>query len=134
MVRAHLRREDDSQWDHGRSRGDYDAGVSLGYDICNFLPLHLSAWEVAGGALESECISWIGYDYSPPLEPEGWFEEGHKSGVHIWAPPPAAGLIALKELARSCHKRPYRSTHVVVIPLLLYQEEWRSWFEKEADL
>ena len=76
----------------------------------------------------------MGSNYSPPLEPEGWFAEGHKSGVHIWAPPPAAGLIALKELARSRNKQPYNSTHMVMIPRLLYQEEWRSRFEKDVDL
>ncbi len=118
----------------GWSRGNYDLGVSLGYDIRDFLPLHLSAWEVAGDALELWCRSWMDQDYKPPLKPEGWFEEGHLPGVHIWAPPPAGGLIALKELARSRHKRPFVQTHVVMIPRLLYQEEWRSRFEKEVDL
>ena len=59
---------------------------------------------------------------------------GHKSGVHIWAPLPAVGLIVLKELARSRLKHPWSSTHVVMIPRLLYQEEWRGQFEKEVDL
>ena len=118
----------------GLSRGNYNAGVSLGFDVRDFLPLHLTAWDVSGPALEAWCKSWMGLDYSPPLEPEGWFEKGHKSGVHIWAPPPAAGYIVMKELARSRLKRPWRSTHVVMIPRLLYQEEWRSRFEKEVDL
>jgi hypothetical protein len=32
----------------GLSRGNYDAGISLGIDICQFLPMNLSAWDVAG--------------------------------------------------------------------------------------
>ena len=32
----------------GRSRGDLDSGVSLGYDIRQFLPLNKGAFEVAG--------------------------------------------------------------------------------------
>ena len=118
----------------GWSRGDRDAGISLGYDLRLFLPLHRSAWEVAGGALEPWCRSWMGSDYTPPLDPEGWFEEGHRSGTHIWAPPPGAGLIVLRELARAKHKRPWKSMNVIMIPRLLYQEEWRGRFEKESDL
>ena len=118
----------------GWSRGNHDAGLSLGFDVRQYIPLHLSAWRIAGGALEGWCKSWMGSDYSPPLTAEGWFEEGHQAGVHIWAPPPAATLIALKELARSRQKRPYTTTHVVIVPRLLYQEEWRSRFEKEVDL
>lgn len=118
----------------GRSRGNYDEGISLGYDLRPFIPLYLSAWEIAGGLLEDWCKSWMGKDFAPPLDPVGWFEEGHRPGVHIWAPPPAAGLIVLKEMERSRLKRPYTTAHVVIIPRLLYQEEWRSRFEKAVDL
>jgi hypothetical protein len=118
----------------GRSRGNYDLGISLGYDVRTFIPLYRSAWEVAGRSLEEWCISWMGEDFAPPLTSEGWFEEGHRPGVHIWAPAPAAGLIALKEMERSRLKRPYTTTHVVMIPRLLYQEEWRSRFEKSVDV
>jgi hypothetical protein len=118
----------------GWSRGNYNAGLSLGYDVRDFLPLDRSAFDVGEGPLVGWFKSWMGSDYSAPLEPEGWFEEGHLPGVHIWSPPPAAALIVLKEMARSRHKRPWTTTHVVVIPRLLYQEEWRTRFEKEADL
>ena len=117
----------------GWSRGDYDAGISLGYDLRSFLPLNISAFEVKDNKLEGWCKSWMGSDYSPPLEPEDWFGKGHQPGVHIWAPPPAAALVAMKELAMSRHKRPYEVTHVVLIPRLLWQEEWRRRFEKEVD-
>ncbi len=43
-------------------------------------------------------------------------------------------LVALKELARSRHRRPSEVTHVVMITRLLWDEEWRSWFEKEVDV
>ena len=73
-------------------------------------------------------------DYSPPLEPIEWFTKGHKPGIHLWALPPAAALIALKQLARSRQKRPHFVQHVFVCQRLLWQEEWRRRFEKEMDL
>ena len=63
---------------------NYDAGVSLGLDIRDSSPLHQSAFEVAGeDVLDGWCKSWMGDDYSIPMDPEGWFEEGHRPGVHI---------------------------------------------------
>ena len=117
----------------GWSRGDYDAGISLGYDLRLYLPLNVSAFEVKDNKLKDWCKSWMGSDYSSPLEPLDWFGKGHQPGVHIWSPPPAAALVAMKELAMSRHKRPYDVTHVVLIPRLLWQEEWRRRFEKEVD-
>jgi hypothetical protein len=121
---------------NGLSQGNYDAGVSLGIGIRQFMPLHLLAWDIAGNNLAHWCKSWMGTDYTPLLTPEGWFEAGHQPGVHIclWVPPLAAALIALKELARSRHKRPSKVTHVVMIPQLLWDEEWQSRFENEVDL
>jgi len=75
----------------------------------------------------------MGSDYSSPLEASDWYERGHLAGVHVWSPPPAAALEALKQLARSRLKRPFLVTHVVLIQRLLYQEEWRRRFEKEMD-
>jgi hypothetical protein len=72
--------------------------------------------------------------YAPLLTPKGWFERGHQPGVHIWTLPLVAALIALKKLARSCHKQPSQITHVVLIPWLLWDEEWQSCFEKEVDI
>ena len=76
----------------------------------------------------------MGTDFSPPLEPIHWFKNGHKPGVHVWAPPPAAALVALKQLARSRHKRPHTVQHVFICQRLLWQELWRKRFEKEMDL
>ena len=75
----------------------------------------------------------MGDDYPPPLEPEDWFERGHEAGVHVWSPPPAAALDALKQLARLRLKRPHSVCHVVLIQRLLYEEEWRRRFSKEMD-
>ena len=76
----------------------------------------------------------MGKDYSPPAPPIDWFLKSHKAGVHVIAPPPAAALTALKEVAKARHKRPHYTTYVVLIPRLLYQEEWRSRFQKEVDV
>ena len=118
----------------GWSRGDYDAGISLGFDLRLFIPLGVSAFDVKGNQLRDWCKSWMRRDFSPPLTPEGWFSLGHLKGIHVWAPPPAAALVALKELATSKLKRPYDVTHVVIIPRLMYQEEWSKRFQKEMDL
>jgi len=40
----------------------------------------------------------------------------------------------LKELAQLWHKRPFEVSHVVLIPRLLWDEEWRNRFEKEVDI
>jgi hypothetical protein len=50
------------------------------------------------------------------------------------APPAAATLSALKEVAKGRHKRPRDTVYVILIPRLLYQEEWRSRFQKEVDV
>lgn len=39
----------------GLSRGDFDAGISLGYDLRHYLPLVRTAFEVAGNAI----IPWL---------------------------------------------------------------------------
>jgi hypothetical protein len=85
----------------GLSQENYDAGISLGIDICQFIPLNVSAWDVAGNVLADWCKSWMGKDSAPPFTPVGWFEHGHSPGIHIWTPPPVGALIALKELSRS---------------------------------
>ena len=75
-----------------------------------------------------------GGGYKAPLSPEGWFWAGNLPGVHVWIPPPAAALIALRQLAWTRHKRPYCMTHVVLIPCILYWEEWQNSFKKEMDI
>jgi hypothetical protein len=118
----------------GLSRGDFESGMMLGYDIQHYLPLARTAFEVAGCTLIPWLRDWMGEDYHGPLDPEGWFWAGHLPGIHVWIPPPAAALIALRQLARTRQKRRFDVTHVVLIPRLLYWEEWQSRFEKEMDL
>ena len=118
----------------GLSRGDKEAGITLGFDLRDFLPLDTSAFDYPGNELEEWCKSWMGEDYSPPAKPIDWFRKAQMPGVHVMAPPPAAALIALKEVARARHKRPREVTYVILIPRLLYQEEWRSRFQKEVDV
>jgi hypothetical protein len=118
----------------GLSRGDKDSGIALGYDLRDFLPLDVSAFDIADNRLEEWCRGWMGKDYSTPTTPIEWFLEAQKPGVHIIAPPPAAALHALKEVARGRLKRPRHLTYVIMIPRLLYQEEWRSRFQKEVDI
>ena len=125
----------------GWSRGIHDRGVSLGKDLCLLVPLHLGAFRRGGESLLSWLESWMvgrGGPWGPerklrPLETVEWFDEGHRAGVHLWAPPPAAALIALKEIARSRQKQPHWVRHVFVCQRLLWQEEWRRRFEKEMD-
>ena len=118
----------------GASRGNDEAGVYVGHDMRDFLPLDRGAFDVWGGPLQDWCKSWMGVDYSPPLKPVEWFREGHWPGIHVWAPPPGAALTALKQLARSRQKRPERVSHVFICQRLLWDEEWRSRFEKEMDI
>jgi hypothetical protein len=118
----------------GLSRGDFESGMLLGYDVRHYLPLARTAFDVAGSTLIPWLKDWMGKDYQRPLDPEGWFWDGHLPGVHVWIPPPAAALIALRQLARARHKRSYDVTYVVIIPRILYWEEWQTRFEKEMDL
>ena len=117
----------------GWSRGNYDAGISLGFDLCQFIPIDAAATDMPGNEVIPWLQSWMGNDYTVPLDPLGWFTKAHNPGIHIWVPPPAATLVALKELAKSRHKRPYFVTHVILVQRLLYEEEWRTRFEKEVD-
>ena len=118
----------------GGSRGNADAGVLVGHGIRSFIPLDKSAFDLAGNRLENWCAGWMGSDYTRPLEPIEWFTRGHHPGVHVWAPPPAAALFALKEVAHSRQKRPRQVAHVFVCQRLLWQEEWRRCLEKEMDV
>ena len=44
----------------GRSRGDLDAGVSLGYDLREFLPLDEGPFEMSAGTLRPWLKYWLG--------------------------------------------------------------------------
>ena len=117
----------------GGSRGDYDTGGFAGENHLEFVPLHKRALDWGGDVLETNLRLWLGKDYTEPLSAEGWFTTGHKGAHHIWMPPPAAALVALEQISDARHKRPYTTKHIVIIPRLLYFEEWRRRLEKEVD-
>jgi hypothetical protein len=117
----------------GASRGDFETGVMTGNDIRQYLPLDKGAFDVAGESLRRWLKLWMGIEAGEPLSPEGWFTTGHRAGTHVWAPAPAAALDALEELSKSRMKRPFDVAHVILIPRLLYDEEWRRRFDKEVD-
>jgi hypothetical protein len=56
----------------GWSRGNFDAGISLDYYLRDYLPLAVSAFDIAAGSLRP-WLKWrMGSHYSEPLTPEGW--------------------------------------------------------------
>ena len=81
----------------GGSRGNDDAGVLVGRDLRESIPFDKSPFELAGDLLTKWFGEWMKTDYSKPLDPIGWFTRGHLPGVHLWAPPLAADLVALKQ-------------------------------------
>ena len=48
----------------GRSRGNFDAGVSLGFDLRRYFPLNVSAFDYEGNTLERWCKGWMGHTYA----------------------------------------------------------------------
>ncbi len=54
---------------------NYDADISLGFDVRQFMPLNISAWDVAGNVLADWCRGWMGNDFAPPLTPVGWLRK-----------------------------------------------------------
>lgn len=72
----------------GWSRGDFETGISLGYDLRTFLPLARSCLEVAGETLLPWLRNWLGDDFTGVLSPEDWFWRGHLPGSHVWTPHP----------------------------------------------
>jgi hypothetical protein len=134
----------------GLSRGNTLEGVMGGEQMMSFIPLHLSALERCE-LLLPWIRSWCGNHHIHPLTPEEWFEKGHdvvggtintdkawmpcvgkKRMLHLWAPPPALGVLAIEELRRARHKR-QTSTHIFVCPRLL-TIQWRRALHKVGDL
>lgn len=110
----------------GLSQGNQELGIALGYDLRDFLQLDCSAFDYLDNQLEKWCRSWMERDYHRPDTPLAWFLDSHQAGIHVIAPSPAAPLVALKEVAKGRHKQPQYVRYVILIPRLLYQEEWRS--------
>jgi len=139
-----------SQGSDGLSRGVMTEGVMQGEEITDFVPIHLSAFERTDTALLEWIRDWTDSPDLCPLSPEDWFWKGHDlgsgdhnddgiwipqsnaSGIHLWAPPPAAARVAVEELRKARHKR-QESIHVFVCPRLMCYE-WRKMLLKDADM
>ena len=117
----------------GLSRGDLDSGIMLGQDFRDLVPVDKTALELAGDVLMPWMRYWMQMPDLKALTPEGWFVEGHQPGIHLWAPPPAAALNVLEQIAQAKIKRPDKTCHVFICQRLMYFEEWRRRFEKEMD-
>ena len=64
-------------------------------------------------------------------KPKFW-RHAHKSGLFVWAPPPAASHVCIEEIRKARIKR-QESTHVIVIPRLM-TPLWLKQLYKTADL
>jgi len=134
----------------GLSRGNLTEGVMGGWNMGDYVPLHLGALE-RSEKLEGWIRSWCesSKHKAEVLKPEGWFERGHdlvggttnsdgmwvpeyKNGIYIWAPPPAAAEAALEQLRKARQKR-QNSFHVFVCPRLM-TPYWAKHLNRSADL
>ena len=119
-----------AQGTDGLSRGDYSSGVMSGRDICDFIPLHLSALECSPQL--NKWVEGIAEETGAEiLTPEGWFDEGHGDNDCIWAPPPAAASVVVEQLSLVRHKCP-EVFHMVVVPRLM-TGYWRKHMGWAAD-
>ena len=98
--------------------------------MSSFIPLHLSAFEREPRLKELLERSMGNMKYSA-LTPEGWFDEGHKPGNFIWAPPPSAADVVVEELGRARLKRP-QCFHLIVVPRLM-TGRWRRLMGRTTD-
>jgi hypothetical protein len=119
-----------AQGTDGISWGDHSAGVMRGIPMTAYVPLHQDAF-----AREPKLVEFIREISSPLapkfLEPEGWFEEGHKSGNFIWSPAPAAAKVVVEQLGRARLKRP-QSLHIIVVPRLM-TGRWQRHLSRGTD-
>jgi hypothetical protein len=119
-----------AQGTDGISRGDHSAGVMRGIPMTAYVPLHIDAFTREPKL--REFIEEIGKDLAPTfLEPEGWFDDGHKRGNFIWSPAPAAAEVVVEQLGRARLKRP-QSLHIVVVPRLM-TGRWRRHLSRGTD-
>ena len=135
----------------GLSRGNLLEGVIKGKDVLDYIPLHLSALD-REPKLKEWLMEWCG-DIGDGvigefLTPNQWHTRGHdidgghmktglfhpcyRTGLYIWAPPPAAADSACEEIRKARLKRNL-STHVLICPRLL-APSWRRHLHRSADL
>jgi hypothetical protein len=135
-----------AQGSDGISRGDLTEGVMTGDSMFDYIPLHLGAIQRSQKVLEW-IHSWT-HGEGDLLSPEDWYFRGqnitggerncdniwmphYEAGVHVWAPAPAAGRVAVEQLRRSRHSHT-NASHVFVIPRLMGYE-WNRQLLRESD-
>jgi hypothetical protein len=132
----------------GLSWGMHTDGIFAQQPMSLHIPLHLSALERSPSLLPW-VQSWCPAPNIQPLDPSGWFIQGHgltgmsvtEDGVshpqlsdllwYLWSPPPAACRQALEQLAILRHKRPHLQ-HIFWCPRL-FTSQWRKLLFKLAD-
>lgn len=118
----------------GLSRGELHIGNFLD-PTGQVVPLHLGAMERSPSLLEW-VRHWTGLDEKKlrVAEPVDWPYAAHfPTHIWIWAPPPAAALYAMEELALARLKRADHTLAIVMIPLLL-KPEWFRRFSRSVDV
>jgi hypothetical protein len=91
-----------AQGTDGLSRGDqHTEGVMQGRAMIEYIPLHLSAFERSPRLKDWFSSSFGEMDHTF-LQPQGWFDTGHRQdGNFIWAPPPAAADVVVEQLGKA---------------------------------
>ena len=122
-----------AQGPDGLSRGISYQGIMTGTPFLDYVALHRNAADRQGPSLLNWAKSWFsGVDTPLVLTPNDLFTRGHTHSTCIWIPPPAAGDVALEQMALSIHKRP-KHTHLILIPRL-FTSRWRKYLGKVCNL
>ena len=121
-----------SQGTDGVSRGDLENGVAHGTPMLSFVPVHLTPF-----SLHANLENWIRSTLPKPstwtlLDPDGWFDVGHRPGNFIWNVPSAAAQAAVDQLCEAKLARPEVS-HCFVVPTVM-TPHWRKKLGKIADI
>jgi len=124
-----------AQGTDGMSRADFTEGVMAGHPMGNYVPLHLGVGERSRKLLDWT-LEWLGglqttLGEPTVLTPNDWFVRGHGTGIHVWAPPPAAAEVVVEQVGKARHKRP-TNLHVVVVPRLM-TGRWRRAMARQSD-
>jgi hypothetical protein len=100
-----------AQGTDGLSRANHTQGVMKGLGMVEFMPLHLDPLR-----REPKLRGWLdelahGLKVTV-LNPEDWFDKGHKKKNFIWTAPPAA-VVVVEQLGRAWLERPESALFVV---------------------
>lgn len=136
-----------AQGTDGLSRGSLMEGIMAGHTMMEFVLLAETALERLADVLPWLESWWKG---ARVLTPAQWFWEGHgivgghrnEEGIwvpetverrsYVWALPPTVAGVAVEELIKARHKRPF-SSHVFVCSRL-FTHAWQKRLFKTADI